>query len=54
MLGAGNEGCSRDEPRRTRICGLFVFGRDRTCLMSTSASSSTDPTGTGADATFPR
>jgi hypothetical protein len=54
MLGAGNEGSGHDEPRRTRICGLFVFGRDRTCLLSTSTSSSTDPTGTGADATFPR
>jgi hypothetical protein len=54
MLGAGNEGSGRDEPRRSRICGRFVFGRDRSCLLTTSTSSSTDPTGTGADATFPR
>jgi hypothetical protein len=54
MLGAGNEGSGRDEPRRSRICGRFIFGRDRSCLLTTSTSSSTDPTGTGADATFPR
>jgi hypothetical protein len=54
MLGAGNEGSGRDAPRRSRICGRFVFGRDRSWLLTTSTSSSTDPTGTGADATFPR
>jgi hypothetical protein len=54
MLGAGKEGSGRDEPWRNRICGLFVFARDRTCLLSTSTSSSTQPTGTDADATFPR
>lgn len=54
MVGAGIEASGREEPRRSRICGRFVFGRDRSWLLTTSTSSSTDPTGTGADATFPR
>jgi hypothetical protein len=54
MVGAANEASARDEPRRSRICGRFVFGRDRSWLLSTSTSSSKDPTGTGAGATFPR
>jgi hypothetical protein len=54
MVGAGNEASCRDEPRRSRMCGRFVFGRDRSWLVTTSTSSSTDPTGTGAEATFPR
>jgi hypothetical protein len=54
MLGAANEASAREEPRRSRISGRFVFGCDRSWLLTTSTSSSTDPTGTGADATFPR
>jgi hypothetical protein len=54
MLGAGNEASGREEARRSQICGRFVFGRGRSWLLTTSTSSSTDPTGTGVDATFPR
>jgi hypothetical protein len=54
MLGAANEASAREEPRRSRICGRFVFGRDRRWLVTNSTSSSTAPTGTGAVATFPR
>jgi hypothetical protein len=54
MLGVANEASAREEPRRSRISGRFVFGRDRSWLLTTSTWSSTDPTGTGADATSPR
>jgi hypothetical protein len=48
MVGRGNEPSARDEPRRSRICGRFVFGLDRSWLVTTSTSSCTAPTGTGA------
>jgi hypothetical protein len=54
MVGDGNEGIGRDEPRRKRIWGLFVFACERDCLLTTSTSSSSHPTGTGADSTFRR
>jgi hypothetical protein len=54
MVGPANEPSARDEPRRSRICGRFVFGLDRSWLVTNSTSSSTAPTGTGALATLPR
>jgi hypothetical protein len=47
MVGRGNEPSARDEPRRSRICGRFVLGLDRSWLVTTSTSSCTAPTGTG-------
>jgi hypothetical protein len=45
MVGRGKKPSGRDEPRRSRICARFVFGLDRSWLVTTSTSSSTAPTG---------
>jgi hypothetical protein len=47
MVGRGKQPSGGDEPGRSRICARFVFGLERSTLLTTSTSSSTAPTGTG-------
>jgi hypothetical protein len=51
IVGDGSQRIGRDEPRRKRISPLFVFGRERHCVLTTSTSSSAHPSGAGADST---
>jgi hypothetical protein len=51
MVGDGSQLIGREKPRRKRILPLFVFGRERHCVLTTSTSSSAHPSGAGADST---
>jgi hypothetical protein len=50
-LGDENNGFGDEEPRRSRICGRFVFGREREGLLTCSCSRLT---GTDFDSPFRR
>jgi hypothetical protein len=51
IVGDGTQPIGRDVRRRKRIGLLFVFGRERLCVVTNSTSSSAQPRGAGADST---